>query len=156
MELPLDTIKKVRFKRRRVPISPELRPAYRISRIILILNYSCHNKKSSLLKLQLFNWGLQNENRYEVLLKLREKNKFPIIRFDPFLNKALCYGVAANLFDYNRNTGKFSLTTFGEEMAEKVIQEDVLNNEKEILKKINKKLSDDYIKKLFQRGNLNE
>jgi len=114
MDLPFDEIKEVRFSRKRVPISPEMRPIYRISQIILVLHLSSTKQTASLLKLQLFNWGLQNEGRYEQLLKLKETSYFPIIRFDPFLNRALNFGVAMGVFLFNDKTGKFSLTEKGE------------------------------------------
>lgn len=150
MDLPLDEIKEIRFSRKRVPISPELRPMYRISQIILILHLSSTKQTASLLKLQLFNWGLQNEGRYERLLKLKETSHFPIIRFDPFLNRALNYGVAMNVFSFNVKTGKFSLTKKGEVLAQRILNEDVFLNEKKFLKAIKKSLSDTYILQLFK------
>ncbi|MEH7774518.1 hypothetical protein, partial [Bacillus altitudinis] len=65
MDLPLDEIEEINFNRKKIPISPELRPIYRISQIILVMELSSTMKTASLLKLQLFNWGLQNEDRYE-------------------------------------------------------------------------------------------
>lgn len=150
MDLPLDEIKEIRFSRKRVPISPELRPMYRISQIVLILHLSSTKQTASLLKLQLFNWGLQNEGRYERLLKLKETNHFPIIRFDPFLNRALNYGVAMGVFSFNDKTGKFSLTEKGEVLAQRILKEDVFIEEKKFLKAIKKSLSDAYISQLFK------
>jgi len=150
MDLPLDEIKEIRFSRKRVPISPELRPMYRISQIILILHLSSTKQTASLLKLQLFNWGLQNKGRYERLLKLKESSDFPIIRFDPFLNRALNYGVAMGVFLFNEKTGKFSLTEKGELLAQRILKEDVFLEEKKFLKAIKKSLSDAYILQLFK------
>lgn len=150
MDLPLDEIKEIRFSRKRVPISPELRPMYRISQIILILHLSSTRQTASLLKLQLFNWCLQNEGRYERLLKLKETSNFPIIRFDPFLNRALNYGVAMGVFSFNDKTGKFSLTEKGEALAQNILKEDVFIEEKKFLKAIKKSLSDAYILQLFK------
>jgi hypothetical protein len=151
MDLPLDEIKEIRFSRKRVPISPELRPMYRISQIILILHLSSTKQTASLLKLQLFNWGLQNEGRYEGLLKLKEETShFPIIRFDPFLNRALNYGVAMSVFSFSDKNGKFTLTEKGEVLAQRILKEDVFLEEKKFLKAIKKSLSDTYILQLFK------
>ena len=150
MDLPLDEIKEINFIRKKMPISPELRPIYRISQIIIIMELSSTKKAASLLKLQLFNWGLQNEERYERLLKLKETNQFPIIRFDPFLNRALNYGVAMQVFLFNVKTGKFSLTEKGEVLALKILKDDVFSKEKVLLKTIKKSLSDKYILELFK------
>lgn len=150
MDLPFDEIKEIRFSRKRVPISPELRPIYRISQIILVLHFSSTKQTASLLKLQLFNWGLQNEGRYERLLKLKETNYFPIISFDPFLNRALNFGVAMGVFSFNEKTGKFSLTEKGGDLAQSIIKEDVFLEEKKFLEIIKKSLSDTYILKLFK------
>jgi hypothetical protein len=150
MDLPFDEIKEIRFKRKKVPISPELRPMYRISQIILILHLSSTKQTASLLKLQLFNWGLQNQGRYERLIELKETGKFPVIRFDPFLNRALNYGVAMGVFIFNDTNGKFSLSEKGEVLAQNILEEDVFSEEKKFLKKIKKGLSDAYILQLFK------
>lgn len=150
MDLPFDEINEIRFTRKKVPISPELRPIYRISQIILILHLSSTKKTASLLKLQLFNWGLQTENHSRRLLQIKETNYLPIIRFDPFLNRALNYGVAMNVLEFNKKTGKFSLTEKGEIFAQNIIQEEVFSKEKNFLKMINVSLSDSYITKLFK------
>ncbi|AKC64629.1 MULTISPECIES: hypothetical protein [Bacillus] len=150
MDLPLDEIEEINFNRKKIPISPELRPIYRISQIILVMELSSTMKTASLLKLQLFNWGLQNEERYERLFKLKETKDFPIIRFDPFLNRALNYGVAMQVFSFNVKTGKFSLTEKGELLAQKILKGDVFSKEKVFLKTIKKSLSDKYILQLFK------
>lgn len=150
MDLPFDEIKEIKFRRKRVPISPELRPMYRISQIILVLYLSSTKQTASLLKLQLFNWSFQNEGRYERLLNLKDTKDFPIICFDPFLNRALNYGVAMGVFVFNDGTGKFSLTDQGEVFAKKILDEDVFVEEKNFLKSIKKSLSDTYILSLFK------
>lgn len=153
MDLPLDNINEIRFSRRKVPISPELRPMYRISQIVLILYISSTKQTASLLKLQLFNWCLKNEKRYDRLINLKKTNVFPIIRFDPFLNRALNYGVAMGVFEFNQNTGKFSLTKKGEELAVNILSENVFIKEVRFLKDIKKSLSDKYILSLFKESN---
>ncbi|WP_309864499.1 hypothetical protein [Bacillus sp. SLBN-46] len=102
------------------------------------------------MKLQLFNWALQNQERYERLLKLKDEGNFPIIRFDPFLNRALNYGVAMGVFKFNDTTGKFSLSEKGEVMAKNILEVDVFLEEKNFLKTIKKSLSDAYILDLFK------
>ncbi len=150
MDLPFDEIKEIRFSRNKVPIPPEMRPIYRISQIILVLYFSSTKQTASLLKLQLFNWGLQNAGRYERLIKLKETNHFPIIRFDPFLNRALNYGVGMGVLAFNKKTGKFSLTEKGEAFAQNIINKEVFLEEKKFLKAIRKSLSDAYILQLFK------
>lgn len=150
MDLPIDYIKEIRFSKKKVPLSPELRPFYRISQIILVLHLSSTKETASLLKLQLFNWGLQNTRRFDRLLKLKETNDFPLIRFDPFLNRALNYGVAMDLFTLNKNTRKFSLTVKGRELALQLLRESIFTEEKTFLLQIKKGLSDTYLIGLFK------
>jgi len=150
MDLPFEEIKEIRFNRKRIPIPPEMRPMYKISQIILILKLSSTKQTASLLKLQLFNWGLQNEARCNRLLKLKETNDFPIIRFDPFLNRALNYGVGMGILSFKQNTGKFSLTEKGEELANRIISESVLLEQIKFLNAIKKSLSDTYILRIFK------
>lgn len=150
MDLPLDEIKEIRFSKKRIPVSPELRPIYRISLIMLILYLSSTQQKASLLKLQLFNWALKNESRYDRLLQLKKTKDFPIVRFDPFLNRALNYGVAMGFLSFNNNTGKFSLTEKGIKFVLKIISEDIFEEEKKFLSSVKKSLSDNYILTLFK------
>ncbi|PFN68720.1 MULTISPECIES: hypothetical protein [Bacillus cereus group] len=151
MDLPLDEIKHINFSRKKIPISPELRPMFKISQIVLILYISSTKQTASLLKLQLFNWALKKTARYERLLKLKETKHFPIIRFDPFLNRALNYGIAMDLFSFNENTGKFTLSAKGEGFALAIInQEDLLEEEKVFLHSIKKSLSDSFLLSIFK------
>lgn len=150
IDLPLNEIKEIRFSNRKMSISPELRPMYRISQIALILHISSTGEKASLLKLQLFNWCIQKEERYEEMFKLKNDDFFPVISFDPFLNRALNYGVALKIFDFNTKTGKFILTEDGRELAENIVKENILMEEIKFLKSIKKSLSDTYIHKLFK------
>lgn len=150
MDLPFEEIKEIRFSRKRIPISPELRPMYRISQIILVLYLSSTKQTASLLKLQLFNWGLLNEERYKRLLNLKESVSFPIIRFDPFLNRALNYAVAMEVLTFNEKTGKFTLTEKGEVIAQRIIKDNIFEEEIKFLKQIKKSLSDAFILQLFK------
>ncbi|KMK75270.1 hypothetical protein [Alkalihalobacillus pseudalcaliphilus] len=150
MDLPLEEIKSIRFKRRKIPISPTMRPAYRICQIILILHISSVKQSASLLKLQLFNWCFQNDKRFSTLINLKETNNFPLINFDPFLNRALNLGVSKGYFDFFATTGKYTLTIKGEELAVGIIKENILEEEIILLNKLKKSLSDTYIQSSFK------
>lgn len=150
MDLPLNEMNEIHFNKKRVPISPEFRPLFRISQVVLILYMSSTKQSASLLKLQLFNWVLQNEKRYDRLINLKSTNHFPIIRFDPFLNRALGYAAAMDLISFNNANKKFFLKEKGEKLALEIIDEDVFEKEKTLFNKIKKGISDTYINSIFK------
>ncbi|MGN7176535.1 hypothetical protein BK139_23105 [Paenibacillus sp. FSL R5-0490] len=151
MDLPLENIHTINFKRKKVPLSPELRPLYKISLIILILYLSSNKQTASLLKLQLFNWALKNPKRFNRLDDIKKGGDFPIIRFDPSLNRALNFAVAEQQLEFNEKNGKFILTNKGVKFAESIMEHnDVLVEEKDLLEGIKKGISDAYVMKVFK------
>lgn len=154
MEFPYELLDEIRFVRRDVSISPDLRPLQRIAEILLILGLCCTKQSASVLKLQLFNWGLKSTDGIQSLLNLSEVEdsyKFPIIRFDPFLNRAIGYGLGEDVFFIEENTGKIKITADGMLFLTRIMESDeVMTREKQTLREIGI-ISETKVSNLFRK-----
>lgn len=80
------------FSRRPSPLPADLRPAWRITVIVLALRRCCLGGKSSLARLHVLNWGVRTQLGRRNLLRAVENDIAPealILRFEPSLNRAL-------------------------------------------------------------------
>jgi hypothetical protein len=88
----------LKFSRRPVPVLPEHRSIYKISQVLLVLQFS-RGQKSSLLRLHLFNWAMKSPKRMALLHKAAKGGELalPTWGFDPALVIALRYALAERL-----------------------------------------------------------
>lgn len=156
MELPLDNVEKMQFKRKPKSIPPTLRPLYVVSLLAIVLKVSSRGEKASIAKLQLFYWVLQDiENRGEILTSPYSKRD--IIRFSPFVNRALIYGEAIGIFEIVTDKSQFVLTEKGDQWVNKIINEDtIFLNELAFLAKIRKSFSEKNVDQILKGGFENE
>ncbi|BCI77529.1 hypothetical protein ACPF3S_003305 [Vibrio cholerae] len=106
---------KLSFSRRRSSVIPELRPMYKIGKILMILKLCCSGGKASLLKLHLFNWAMLESKRMQALQLSAERKELIIgvWGIDPSLNMALAHAISEGLVARQSN-GSFILTTKGD------------------------------------------
>lgn len=144
---------KLTFNRRPMPIFAEYRPLYKISIILMILYFSSRGKKSSLIRLQLFNWAIKNEKRKSLLLVSVTKGSLhtEVWGMDPTLNISLQFALAEKLIDRSGTT--YSLTNKGKQFLDKVIDENCLKVELEFFKKIGAGLTESMINDGISRWN---
>lgn len=88
----------LKFSRRPVPVLPEHRSVYKIAQVLLILHFS-RARKSSLLRLHLFNWAMKSPQRMQYLRDASQGGALllPTWGFDPALAIALRYALAEKL-----------------------------------------------------------
>ena len=93
--------KKMKFIQRPAPVFVEHRPIYKIGQILLILYLSSRGFKSSLTRLQLFNWLIKERVRKDKVILSIKNNKLDVYAwgFDPALTIALRYAIAEKLID---------------------------------------------------------
>lgn len=130
---------KLAFNVRPAPVLPEHRRMYKISQILLILELSSRGGKSTLPRLQLFNWALKSRNRQERLAtaaKLKSLN-VQAWGFDPALAIALRFAVA-ELLVCGVPTG-YQITERGKLFVEGIEKDpELLPQEKDVLRRIGK------------------
>lgn len=153
MDLPYEYAKKITFTRRKIPVSPEYRPVTKVAQIVLILFMASRGKSANLLKFQLLNWAFKLPEREKILLELIQDPLItpPLINMDPSVNRALQFAVADKLITFSNTTGKFTLSSKGEEFAKAIVKEtDILTSERNLLKKVGLKITDKIISILFK------
>lgn len=143
---------KLLFSRKKTAVLPELRPMYKVGKILLILKICCSGGKASLLKLHLFNWAMLEPQRLQILLSSAERKELllGVWGIDPSLNMALNYATSEGLLCRLQN-GNYKLTSKSESF---IFGSDLINlfdNEFNTLKKIDKKITEAMVTQAAKR-----
>jgi len=130
---------KLAFNVRPTPVLPEHRRMYKISQILLILELSSRGGKSTLPRLQLFNWALKSRDRQERLATAAKIQSLNVQAwgFDPALSIALRFADAEMLVN-SVPTG-YQITDRGKLFVEDIEKDpELLLQEKKVLRRIGK------------------
>ncbi|MGI1944890.1 hypothetical protein [Shewanella glacialipiscicola] len=143
---------KLLFSRKKTAVLPELRPMYKVGKILLILKICCSGGKSSLLKLHLFNWAMLESQRLQILLRSAEEKELllGVWGIDPSLNMALSYATSEGLLCRLQN-GNYKLTPKSESFISGSDLINLFDNEFNILKKIDKKITETMVTQAAKR-----
>lgn len=127
------------------------RISYKVSQICLILDKSCRGKSGcSPVKLHMISFALSSKTIMERLIVFaqRESALPPIVRFDPAVNRAVSFAIADGLI-FQASNGKYVLTDKGRMLVSEIEKDsELLVVEKQELKTLSKKLTDEKIKRL--------
>ena len=131
--------KKMKFIQRPAPVFVEHRPIYKIGQILLILYLSSRGFKSSLTRLQLFNWLIKERVRKDKVILSIKNNKLDVYAwgFDPALTIALRYAIAEKLID--EDVDSFKLTNKGVEYCMRILEDETLFEEEKTCLQVVKK-----------------
>lgn len=143
---------KLLFSRKKTAVLPELRPMYKVGKILLILKICCSGGKASLLKLHLFNWAMLESQRLHILLRSAEEKELllGVWGIDPSLNMALNYAISEDLLCRLQN-GNYKLTSKSESFISGSDLINLFDNEFNILKKIDKKITETMVTQAAKR-----
>jgi hypothetical protein len=140
------------FTERPIPLYPSYRPMYKVSLILLILSINGYAGKATLLKLHLFSWALKSHKNLDALKDFVVSNYRKDLRFfgiELTLNRALNLAIAEKLISFHDN--KYSLLEKGSDFAKYLMQApDLFIYEKQILKVIGKKITDEKMDDLLK------
>lgn len=141
----------LRFTIKPTPVFPEHRPLYKIAQLVLILKVSSRGGRSSLAKLQLFNWALKKKERGQRLADAADSGQLSVSGwgFDPAVPIALRFAIADGLID-DVSTG-YSLTTDGERFARAVTSAGLLPDDLALLQQISKKITEGMVNDVAKR-----
>ena len=146
-------VKKIRFRKRPLPIPADYRPLYKIAQILLVLKYCCRRSTSSLIRLHFFSWAMKTKENKDKVLDIIPNGgteNFPIWRFEPALNRALTFAIAEGLVEQEKLN--YRLTQKGEVFVERImISENLMKREKYFINKIKKKITEKMIKDISKR-----
>ncbi|WP_085299970.1 hypothetical protein [Cognaticolwellia mytili] len=143
---------KLRFSRKKAAVIPELRPMYKIGKLLLILKLCCSGGKASLLKLHLFNWAMLDPKRLQAL-QLSAKQKELLLGvwgIDPSLNMALSYATSEGLLTRTSN-GAYQLTGKSERFILGTKLLELFDTETNELKTIAKKITETMVTQAAKR-----
>ncbi|MEK8029711.1 hypothetical protein AACH06_02665 [Ideonella sp. DXS29W] len=110
------------FRKRPVAVPGDLRPAWRIGLLVLLLKRCCRQSRSSLTRLHVLNWTIRTEGNQQALLALVGNALRPdslVVRFDPAFNRAVDFAIGEGLV--RRVDGsRIEITAAGNALAEEI------------------------------------
>lgn len=136
-------------KRYSIPI--EMRPLWRISLIIIsIIIVSGEKKYLDLKKVNILVWMLIRKNRWEEYedYLLGRTDNIPLVSVDTTTYKAVEFSIAKKLIKIENENGRLYITEDGEKLFAVLMENDIMNEERNFLEQVGKKLSDNKIKGL--------
>lgn len=137
---------RLRFERRPSPVLAEHRPMYKIGLVLLILSLASRGGKSSLPRLQLFNWAMKSTKRQQqLILAVGQKVlQVPAWGFDPALPIAVRLAIAEGMVAEN-STG-YEITEAGELFVKEFLKDpDLFGRERSFLFSLGKGLTEGMI-----------
>lgn len=140
------------FRRRPVSLPADLRPAWRIGLIVLLLKKCCRQGRTSLTRLHVLSWGFVSPEGRSELLAAAAGTLSPdslVIRFEPFLLQAVDYAVGEGLIRRDGG-GKIELAENGMRLAEELEADgSAFALEKELMEALRTRVSEDLVKRMF-------
>lgn len=148
-----DEVIGIEFKKRPEPVPYNYRISYKVAQLCLIL-FMIKRGGCSFLKLQMISVALSSE--YDMIQMESfingELPDYSIISVDPSVNNALLYARAEGLIVFQSSNDKFKLTEKGKKFAADIYNaNEIMAKEKNNLKKIIGKITDESINDLFRK-----
>ena len=133
-----------------MPIFAEYRPLYKVVQLLLILSICSRGGKSSIIRLQLFNWTLKSEHRQQRLLEVSQNGvlEIEVWGLDPALNAAIQFAIGERLVKQSEST--ISIEDKGKEFLNNVLEDDLVLEELEFLNSIGKKITEGMVSKISE------
>ena len=128
-----------------MPIAAELRPDWKISTLLLILQVSSHAGKSSLKRLHLLNWATRS-SQFRTEFKAARSNPLPLfgfnVRFEPALSRAIDLAVAEQLVSWVGGN-RLQITIKGKRWVTEILKEEsLMRPERDFLAGIGKSVTE--------------
>lgn len=140
------------FHRRPSPLPADLRPAWRVSLLTLILS-KCWGNRASLKQLHVLNWAIRSpvtRGAFLEFLKGSKQPDLPVVRFEPSLDRALSFALGEKLME-TADGVSFALTTKGSAFAETISKtKESFHPEREFLARIPGKLTQRQIENILE------
>ena len=139
------------FNLRPSVVLPDHRPLYKITQLLLVLMLASHGKKSSVVRLQLFNWILKDDSRRAKLTQasVTKTLQFPAWGLDPTLDTALAFAKADGLVE-NTSTG-VKLTAHGQGFCTRALKAGLFEEDEAYLKKIGLAITEKMVGAIVER-----
>lgn len=132
-------------------VIPDHRPLYKIVQILLVLYLASYGKKSSMVRLQMFNWALKSSARRDKLAAAAQSGEldFPAWGFDPALDTAIALAKADGLLE--TTTTGVKLTERGAQFCASAAREGVYDDERALLSKLKTSITEKMVQTIVNR-----
>jgi hypothetical protein len=149
------------FRERSTPLPSDLRPAWRIAVLLLLLD-NCRGAQATLKQLHVLNWAIKDRGSQLAFLEFIHGEVLPsqvIVRYDPSLNRAIDFALAEGLVLQNMDelgnataagSHRLALSKAGRAIATEILsQSDCMAVEKDFLAAIGHKITQGEVESLF-------
>ncbi len=151
------------FRLRPRPLPADLRPAFRLAVLVLIIEH-CRGGRASVEQLHVMDWSIRTPHTRSLFLEYMEGKRKPsevIVRMDPSLSRAIDFALAEKLVTHREpnllpdivspmTSLRFMLTKDGRELAKELMaMEGCLEDEKYFLASIGSKVTQSQVHGLF-------
>lgn len=129
-------------------VLPDHRPLFKVTQILLVLFLASRAKKTSILRLQLFNWVLKDDARRIKLSRVAATKDamFPAWGLDPALDAAVSFAKGEGLIEPS-GTG-IKLTQSGEEFCAVTMKHKIFEQDIEFLQSIGMSITETIVEKM--------
>lgn len=143
------------FRQRPISVPGDLRPAWRISVIVLMLRKCCLQGRSSLRRLHVLSWAVRDAVVANALIRAIGGEVPPdtvLVRIEPALNRAVDFAIGEGLIR-RQSSDRVELTADGKDFADTILKDTiVLGYEKQFIERIGFKVTEDFVKRMFELG----
>lgn len=140
------------FRDQPVSVPADLRPIWRLSLLMLVLNRSCRQGKASLQKLHVLNWALRTPESRHAMIEALEGTSAPdtaLVRFDPALNKTLDFARGEGLVEV-LDGPRYQITPKGLAIAEDLAKDpNAFMVEQSFLETVGSRLTENFVAKMM-------
>lgn len=140
------------FRRRSIAVPGDLRPAWRIGLLMLLLKKCCRQSRSSLTRIHVLDWAVRTPDNQAPLRALLSKavTQDPlIVRFDPALNRAIDYALGEGLVQRVAGS-RIELTENGNALASDIIKDEALYPaEKSFVDELRQQVTESLVDRIF-------
>jgi hypothetical protein len=140
---------KFKFKKRPLDLPGDLRPNWRVPLLLTMLYYCCRGGKSSLYKLHLLNWTMRDQQRQHALLSsLTDAPQYDgiCVQVEPSFIQAILFAAGEGLLE-RLDKSRVKITEAGVTFVKEVEREDCLAIERQFLKSVGMKLTEEWVTK---------
>lgn len=145
-----DDIEKIRLINRPIAVPYNYRIMYKLAQLALIMGECCRKKGCSMQKLQMLSMGLTSKREMDQLEAfVNNRLRYPLIRYDPTVNRAVLFALSEKII-VRQSNNLFRLTPKGKTFYSEIAADhQMLIVEKEEIKRISEKLTEDQIKNVM-------
>ena len=139
------------FNVRPSSVLPDHRPLFKITQLLLVLLLASRGRKSSLVRLQLFNWVLKEDARREKLVRAAKSQEidFPAWGLDPTVQTAMTLAAADGLITANSKT--VTLTDKGSTFCQRALEEQLCDDDAAYLRSLKTSITEKMVENIVEK-----